>query len=240
MPSEGESNSVPVLEPSWSGRLILHYQDLELESEDITLKWLYYPDPNVPCVEVKYRVELYRYTDIMNADAESDLEPFNHFESLKTNMTLPSQLLMNEQIYFRISALNINNSYCARMEHFTTLSLNGSYEMVYQAEASVSFQIPIHLQEMNSLQLIWSKNMDSQCVCPLIEEIASCACNREFNTSNFVTISDGYLTVSNLTDNFGLLHFVTSGLSGCHNRCDIRSITTIYQILPGTNIPKFA
>lgn len=115
--------------------------------------------------------------------------------------------------------------------------------MVYLDESSASFQIPTHLQEMNTLQLIWFKDDATQCVCPPVKEIASCACNREVNnTSNFVTISDGYLTISNLTEelNYVPLHFVTSGLSGCNNKCDIRSITEIYKIVIRGTIANFA
>ena len=124
--AQGQSNLVPVLEPSLSGRLLLNYQQLELESKDITLRWLYYPDPNIPCVGVTYTVELYRYADIMNAETESDIEPFDYFHSLEENIILPSDLLTNDQNALRISTLNSDGDlYCARMEHLAILSFNG-------------------------------------------------------------------------------------------------------------------
>lgn len=120
--SPGQGTSVPVLEPSLNGRLLLDYQELELEFENITLKWQYYPDPSVPCVGIKYTVEVYTYSNIMDVLTEGDLQPVYYFDSHEENITLPSDLLMN---YFRISALNASNYYCARMEHLTSLSFNG-------------------------------------------------------------------------------------------------------------------
>ena len=108
---------------------------------------------------------------------------------------------------------------------------SGSYRIVYSDRSSASFQIPSHLREKNSLQLIWHKDDETQCVCPPVEEIVSCACNKESN--NFITISGSYLTVSNLTEDvdYVLLHFMSSGLSGCNNKCEIRSVTEIYKII---------
>ena len=104
---------------------------------------------------------------------------------------------------------------------------------------AATFEIPEHLHNNPSLQLIWSKDNDTQCVCPPVEEIMpTCACNMQ-SDDNVVTISNNYtISISNLTsteDSLMMVLVITT--YGCQGRCNLRSIVGAYRvILQGTII----
>jgi hypothetical protein len=100
----------------------------------------------------------------------------------------------------------------------------------------VTFEIPQNLRSNQSIQLVWSKNDTTQCVCPPVERFISlCACNIENSRSNLITISNNDITISNLTQVMGegevILHFVSSVSSGCMNTCNLRFIIGVYKII---------
>ena len=108
-------------------------------------------------------------------------------------------------------------------------------EILVINSTSASIEIPHNLREDRSLQLIWSKQDTSQCVCPPFEQLISqCACNVDSPSINTITISNSTLTVSNLAQEMSkkevTLHFVSSVSSGCHFNCNLRSLVKIYRI----------
>ena len=97
-----------------------------------------------------------------------------------------------------------------------------------------TFEIPELLHNNPSLQLIWSKDNDTQCVCPPVEEIMpTCACNMQ-SDDNVVTISNSNVTISNLTSMDGVhsvtIFLVISTSTGCQGRCNLRSIEGAYKV----------
>lgn len=111
----------------------------------------------------------------------------------------------------------------------------GTNETIHVSGTSASFDLPDRLHSDTSVQLILSKDENTQCVCPPVERVISqCACNIE-NPNNIVTISNHSITVSNLTQDAGegevILHLVSSVSSGCINTCNLRSIVGVYRIV---------
>ena len=96
---------------------------------------------------------------------------------------------------------------------------------------SASFVIPEHLRNNRSVQLIWPKDSNTQCVCPPVQQLISqCACNIDNLEGNIVTISDNRLSISNLTldtDEEMTMYFVSSVSSGCRGTCNLRSIVGV-------------
>ena len=123
------SPAVPSLEPALEGRLILDYQQLEFGPDNATLRWQYYPDPSAPCTDTRYRVELYKFENITNAQLQKELEPFRVFESATESFSLPVNLVNVEENYFRVSAIDTSSS-CARMEYYTALLNNGKIDKI--------------------------------------------------------------------------------------------------------------
>ena len=108
-------------------------------------------------------------------------------------------------------------------------------QVIHVSESSASIVIPEDLRNNRSVQLIWSKDVNMQCVCPPMEEfISQCACNINNPDSNMVTISNYHLTISNLTQLIGgedlMVYFVSSISSGCRGTCNLRSIVGAYRI----------
>lgn len=101
---------------------------------------------------------------------------------------------------------------------------------VIQLDA-INSSASFNLSSSSSLQLIWSKDNVSQCVCPALQEIISeCACNKN-NPRNMVTISGNTVTVANLTEEMSyVIVYLVSVTAGCQNRCTIRRIMKIYKI----------
>ena len=103
-------------------------------------------------------------------------------------------------------------------------------EDIYVNQNSASFVILEKLHNNRSIQLIWSTDEDTQCVCPPMEQFMStCACNI-YATNNQVTITNNQLVVSNLTQNVTIFYFVSSLSSGCHGNCNLQSIAGVYNI----------
>ena len=101
------------------------------------------------------------------------------------------------------------------------------------ADNTLSFAIPDDLQDLPSLQLIWTKSNRTPCVCPVTPDLTSeCACNKN-DPENLVTVSGDRVTVSNLSDQLDhvLLYFVSSNASGCQQRCNVRSVAQIYRLI---------
>ena len=95
---------------------------------------------------------------------------------------------------------------------------------------SASLIIPEELRNNRSLQLIWSIDEYTQCVCPPVQQFMStCACNT-YATSNQVTITNNTLVVSNLTQNTMTFYFVFSVSSGCHGNCNLQSMAGVYNV----------
>ena len=113
------------LEPALQGRLILNYQQLEFGPDNATLRWQYYRDPSALCTDTRYRVQLYKFEDIINAQLEDELEPFRVIESTRESLSLPVNFVNVEENYFRASAIDTNKSACARMDYYTALLDNG-------------------------------------------------------------------------------------------------------------------
>ena len=104
---------------------------------------------------------------------------------------------------------------------------------MYALDGAASFDLPEDLPDMNSIQLIWAKKNETQCVCPPVQEILSqCACNK-IGSKNLVTISDGRLEISNFVEELDnvLFYFANSSSSGCQNGCNVRSIAQTYKIV---------
>jgi hypothetical protein len=112
-----------------------------------------------------------------------------------------------------------------------------SAQVIYTNGSSARFEIPEYLRHRISLQLIWSKNGSTQCVCPPVERfISQCACNAYY-PNNVISISGNNLSISNLTQEMGTggeavsLFFVSSVSSGCLMTCNLRSIAAVYRII---------
>lgn len=106
-------------------------------------------------------------------------------------------------------------------------------EDIYVNDSSASFPLPEMLRNNRSLQLIWSKDTPSQCICPPIERFMSaCACNIN-SANNLVNISSerNELVISNLSEANVTLYFVSSVSSGCNGFCNLRSIVGVYNII---------
>ena len=102
---------------------------MELGADNATLRWQYYPDPSAPCTDTRYRVELYNFEDITNAQLLNELEPFRVLEPASESFSLPVNLVSVEENYFRVSAIDTSNSTCARMEYYTALLDNGKIKI---------------------------------------------------------------------------------------------------------------
>ena len=103
-------------------------------------------------------------------------------------------------------------------------------EDIYVNQNSASFLIPEELRNNRSLQLIWSTDEDTQCVCPPVEQFMStCACNT-YAANNQVTITNNRLVVSNLAQNSMTFYFVSSVSSGCHGNCNLQTMAGVYNV----------
>ena len=89
------SPAIPSLETALEGRLILDYQQLEFGPDNATLRWQYCPNPSAPCTDTSYRVELYKFKHITNAQLQNELEPFQVIESAGESFSLPVNLVNN-------------------------------------------------------------------------------------------------------------------------------------------------
>lgn len=101
---------------------------------------------------------------------------------------------------------------------------------------SASIEIPEVLRSDTSLQLIWSKQDSTQCVCPPVEELLSqCACNIGTPNINTISMSGHTLVISNLAAEMGKgevsLHFVSSVSSGCNSNCNLRRAKGMYRFI---------
>jgi len=104
--------------------------------------------------------------------------------------------------------------------------------------SSVTFDLPEDLHNNGSLQLIWSKDSDTQCVCPPVAQfMAKCACNIDnMNTNNTITISDNHtVTVTNFTGKKVSLYFVSVS-TGCGGICNQRSTEQIFILRQGSYV----
>ena len=107
---------------------------------------------------------------------------------------------------------------------------------IHVAENLATFKLPENLHNNRSLQLIWSKDDNTQCVCPPVAQfMAICACNID-NTNNAITIfNNSTITISNLVQERGegevTLYCVSSVSSGCHDTCNLRSVAGMYRII---------
>lgn len=96
-----------------------------------TISWLYDPDPTSSCVVTKYRVGVYRYNDIVNAESESSLQSFTDFEIFYSDdfllkmVTISSRYLHGGTNFFRLFALNTNNVVCDKSTYFYNLTFDG-------------------------------------------------------------------------------------------------------------------
>jgi hypothetical protein len=118
-----------------------------------------------------------------------------------------------------------------------------SAQVIYTSGSSARFEIPENLRYDKLLQLIWSKNDSTQCVCPPVERfISQCACNAYY-PDNIISISDNHLTISNLTQEMGegevSLFFISSVSSGCLGTCNLRSMAAVYRIFVTQGIPNY-
>lgn len=112
----------------------------------------------------------------------------------------------------------------------------GTPTIIHVSGDSARFDIPEDLRNRRSIQLVWSKDDGTQCVCPPVEQFMSlCACNIENPNSNMVVVTSYSITIFNLTQMMGegevTLYFVHSVSSGCLNTCNLRSISGIYKII---------
>lgn len=98
----------------------------------------------------------------------------------------------------------------------------------YANETSASFQIPERLRNNSNMQVIWSKGRDTPCVFHLGELISQCACN-EYSHTNFITIFDGTLFITNLSQKVSL-YFVNSASTGNRNLRSLEGVVTLQGI----------
>lgn len=123
---DGPDPSADLLQSSIQGRLLLHYQELMFTSETITLGWLYSGMPMNPCPVSDYQVNIYAQDEI-NAKIEGNLTILEERSSSGTAITIESLLLniSNSANYFRISALQQDNSPCAESAYYYNLLFSG-------------------------------------------------------------------------------------------------------------------
>lgn len=229
-----------LLKPSLQGRPVLLYQQLQVGPNITTLGWLYSPDPTSSCNEPKYRVDVFSHSEIKNANSQRDLGKLEDIEANAKNKTICSHLLMdqaNNTNYLRISAVQVDNSNdCAESAHFYGLHDNDEDENIWPVSGtSASFEIPDNLRNDASVQLIWSKDDNTQCICPPVEQLISqCACNIA-NPTNMVTISNNYIAITNLARQMEdvALYFVSTVSSACNGICRLRSVVKVFRIIQG-------
>jgi hypothetical protein len=254
----GPPDNPNLLRSSLLGRLVLHYQKLQLEPENTTLSWLYTPHSSSPCHASGYRVNIYTPGEIFGRESQNTLVAHQNFPTPENNITISSHFFKdheNSTNFFRVSALRNNsmNEVCAETAYFNNFtgklfthffftiallpSTSNTDSNINVNERSLEFAIPEDfLNDFEDTQLIWSKDSNTQCVCPIVERhMSRCACNVENTDRNFITISDNMITISNITRDIDegelRLYFVSSVSSGCNNACNLRSIKSIYRLI---------
>ena len=108
-----------LLRSSLLGRLVLHYQKLQLGLESTTLSWLYTPHSSSPCNISGYRVNIYTQEEISVADTQRNLMPATDFETPEQNITVASHSLAD---YFRVSAVHSSSSTCTHAAFFNNFT----------------------------------------------------------------------------------------------------------------------
>ena len=109
-----------LLRSSLLGRLVLHYQKLQLGLESTTLSWLYTPHSSSPCNISGYRVNIYTQEEISVADTQRNLMPTaTNFVTTEQNITVASHSLAD---YFRVSAVHSSSSICADAAFFNNFT----------------------------------------------------------------------------------------------------------------------
>ena len=90
----------------------------------------------------------------------------------------------------------------------------------------VKFEIPDEYIN-SSIQVIWSTDESTQCVCPLVEELLEiCSCNNNIILS--LSNNSINITISQIEGmDYLLVYLVNSTLISC---CNIRSIERLYQV----------
>ena len=239
---QDQRDDVSLLEPSWQGRPVLHYQMLKEEKNTMTFQWFYTQDSTSSCGVPKYRIQVFAL-----GDADS-LEKLEVYEARDKSKTIESHSLTNEadntMKYVQISAIRDDNSTCANSAYLYGINVSSHITSEVHANGtSASFEIPENLRGDPSIQLVWSKDNDTQCVCPPVEQFMSqCACNIDDHNSNIITISNGNITISNLTNPMGFegrttLYFVSSLSSACDGNCHLQSVAQVYDIIQGIYMP---
>ena len=235
-PLQDQRDDVSLLEPSWQGRPVLHYQMLKEQKNTTALYWFYAPDSTSSCT--KYRIDIFTLND------ETYLEKLEVYEALDKNKTIESHSLTDEDDntmkYVQISAIRDDNSTCTNSAYLYGINVSSHITSEVHANGtSASFEIPENLRGDRSIQLVWSKDNDTQCVCPPVEQFMSqCACNIDDPNNNIITISNGNITISNLTNPMGhggrtTLYFVSSLSSACDGNCHLQSVAHVYDIIQG-------
>ena len=97
-----------------------------------------------------------------------------------------------------------------------------NHTVIYADGNSSSFTIPSEFID-SPIQLIWSTDGVTQCVCPLVEElIPRCACNR----NSTLSLSSNTITISRSEDVHSLVIYLAN--TSC---CNVRSIIGIYRVI---------
>ena len=127
---------------------------------------------------------------------------------------------------------------------YSSLIIDAIRRDIYTNETSASFEIPENLHNNQSLQWVWSKDDNIQCVCPPVEQFMSqCACNIENPNSNTISISNNHIFITNLHQDNGMgeviLHVISSVSSGCLRTCNLKSIVAVYRIVIATQGTMF-
>jgi hypothetical protein len=123
----GPPDDPNLLRSSLLGRLVLHYQKLQLEPENTTLSWLYTPHPSSPCYASGYRVDIYTPGEVFSSNSLFGLVAHRNFSTTKNNITISSHFFKdheNSTNFFRVSALQNNSmdEICAEAAYFNNFT----------------------------------------------------------------------------------------------------------------------
>ena len=240
---QDQRNNKDLLKPSLLGRPVLHYRQIRVGRNTTAIQWFYDPGTFSSCNAPIYRIDIFTQSEIDSAYSQRDLKEMKDYEASTKSKTICSHILMGEadiMNYLRISAVRADNSSCAKSDYFYGINIGAiTTTDIFATGTSANFEIPENLRSDLSIQLVWSKDNDTQCVCPPVEQFMSqCACNIDDPNSNIITISNDNITISNLTNQMGYegritLYFVSSLSSACNGNCHLQSVAKVYHIIQG-------
>ena len=128
MDPEGPPDDPNLLQSSLLGRLVLHYQKLQLGLEETTLSWLYTARSSSSCNAFSFRVNVYTREEIFEAESQNSLREIQFHETTARGITIPSHFFKNQANiahFFRVSALqngSASSIACADAAYFNNFT----------------------------------------------------------------------------------------------------------------------